>query len=83
MPRAAGNSRSNARPSPAVAYLAALLLFAGHLALGADRTNLALGLAAAWFVFLAVLVASRPWARRALERAPLALVAVAFATVFL
>jgi len=61
--------------------IAAVLVFGGHLALGANATSLALGLCAVWFAFLAVLLAAAPWARRALQRARLGLVGAPFACV--
>jgi O-antigen ligase len=72
-----------ARPALVCAYLAAGLVFAGHLALGANRANLALALSAAWFAFLAALIVSRPWARQGIQATRLTLIGVPFAGLLL
>ncbi|MBV9993566.1 MAG: O-antigen ligase family protein [Caulobacteraceae bacterium] len=70
-------------PAIALAYLAAGIVFAGHLALGAGHTNVTLTLAAIWFAVLAALLASQSWARRAVQEAALGWPAVPFALVLL
>jgi O-antigen ligase len=64
----------------AAALAVALLLFAGHVMLGANRTDLSLAFAMAWFIALAVLT-TRPWAEAALARARLLWPGAAFAAV--
>lgn len=67
----------------AVAVGVAILIFAGHLAYGANRPDLALGFAAAWFLTLALSLALDPDARHAVEQARLGAPAIAFALVLL
>lgn len=80
---AAQEPRGPPRAPAVFAYLAALLIFAGHLALGADQTSLALVFCAAWFAFLAVLLASQAWARAAIEGTALLPAALPFCLVLL
>lgn len=49
------------------AYVFAVLVFGAHLALGANREPLALGLCCVWLVGLAVLLITTAWARDALS----------------
>jgi O-antigen ligase len=63
------------------AFLVASLVFAGHLAFGANRPSLALGYAILWFVALAGLLISRGWARKALDAAPLRILGPLFALI--
>jgi O-antigen ligase len=62
-------------------YLVALLVFAGHLAYGANSDALALVFAALWFALLAVLALSQPWFSAAVQARPLAPVAIPFILV--
>ena len=77
----AESRQADRRPRGAV-YAIAALVYAGHLAFGADRTNLALGLCTLWFAALALLLVSRRWARDALAQAPLGLIGAVFALLF-
>jgi O-antigen ligase len=64
-----------------LAYLTAGLAFAGHLALGANGTNLALLFSAAWLLLLALTLATQSWARSALETLRLLPAAIPFAAL--
>jgi O-antigen ligase len=82
-----GGSRGSGRaaagrssPWDPAALAVAGLLFAGQLCFGANRTDLALIEAAAWFVALAI-VALRPWGAAALAGARLTAPGIAFAAV--
>ncbi|HZC15303.1 MAG TPA: O-antigen ligase family protein [Caulobacteraceae bacterium] len=58
-------------------------MFAGHLAFGANRTNLALGFSTLWFVLLALMLFSQDWAARALNGMGLRAAGAGFACVLL
>jgi O-antigen ligase len=73
--------RPGATKALAPACLVAGLVFAGHLAFGANRSNLALGLCAVWFAALAALLISQAWARGALAEMRLGVPAVLLAAV--
>jgi O-antigen ligase len=68
--------------SQALAYLVAVLIFAGHLAFGANATALAIGFAGLWFALLAGMT-TQGWARAAIGEQPLGLVGIAFALVLI
>jgi O-antigen ligase len=66
-----------------LAYAVAGLVFLGHLAVGANRTNLALAFSVLWFALLAGLLSTQAWARRGLDEARLWPAAAAFALLLL
>lgn len=58
--------------------LIAILVFAGHLAYGANRTSLSLVFAGLWFAALALMLYTCEWARDALDLRHIGLTAAAF-----
>jgi O-antigen ligase len=64
-----------------LAYFAAALIFAGHLAWGANEANLALILSAAWLATLGAVLVGQRRARAVLQASRLAPVAVPFAAL--